>query len=114
MKLRHAAALALVGWYLIVPPLLKKGVDLSAPLSQWVPLTSYDRAKQCEDEKASTQDAAPERLSQLKSQLRGLGIKDDPAVNKERLKIGHDMYFVEVVFPLAQCVASDDPRLKAK
>jgi hypothetical protein len=114
MKLRHAAALALVGWFLMMPPLLKKSVDLTAPFSRWVTVNSYDTSKQCEDEKASIQDAAPENLSQLKSQLKGLGIKDDPADNKERLKIAHDMYFDEVVVPLAQCIASDDPRLKGK
>ena len=37
MKLRHAAALALVGWYLMVPPPIGKGemIDLKAPLAKW-------------------------------------------------------------------------------
>jgi len=38
MKLRHAAALAVVGWYLMVPPSKVAGrllVDLDAPLSKW-------------------------------------------------------------------------------
>jgi hypothetical protein len=39
MTRRHAAALALVGWYLMAPPM--KGsvsalsVDLNAPISEW-------------------------------------------------------------------------------
>jgi hypothetical protein len=38
MKPRHAAALALVGWYLMVPPPMDgnpQTPDLSAPLSKW-------------------------------------------------------------------------------
>jgi len=39
MNLRHAAALALVGWYLMVPPVVcEKGkctAELNAPFSQW-------------------------------------------------------------------------------
>jgi len=33
MKLHHAAALALMGWYLIVPP--APSADPTLPLSQW-------------------------------------------------------------------------------
>ena len=36
MKPRHAAALAFVGWYLIMPHLLSDGrADMSVPLSHW-------------------------------------------------------------------------------
>lgn len=36
MKLRHAAALVLVGWYLMMPHLLSDGrADMSVPLSHW-------------------------------------------------------------------------------
>jgi hypothetical protein len=39
MKLRHAAALALVGWYLMAPPMSSwpgtPWIDPNAPLSKW-------------------------------------------------------------------------------
>ena len=49
MNLRHAAALALVGWYLMVPPLSNP----SAPLSKWNLYRSYDTARECEVAKAA-------------------------------------------------------------
>src|SRR6185312_12144148 len=36
MKPRHAAALALVGWYLMMPP-WNPALDANAPLSKWAP-----------------------------------------------------------------------------
>ncbi len=46
MKLRHAAALALTGWYLIVPPAPEhKPVP---PLYKWVRLHDFDTAAQRE------------------------------------------------------------------
>ena len=53
MTLRHAAALALVGWYLMQPPTIRgkdgKSIFLDhAPLSDWRHITSFDTAKDCE------------------------------------------------------------------
>ncbi len=47
MKPSHAAALALVGWYLMVPP--RDGIVLNAiaPLRQWQIAGSYDSAVEC-------------------------------------------------------------------
>jgi hypothetical protein len=50
MKPRHAAALALVGWYLMLPPAVPNDpdkVDSSAPLSQWEVMTTFDSQSQC-------------------------------------------------------------------
>src|ERR1700686_5499604 len=47
MKPRHAAALALVGWYLIVPPKSCKRAELDANFSLWKIYNSYDMAAQC-------------------------------------------------------------------
>jgi hypothetical protein len=52
MKLRHAAALALVGCYLMVPPAkVAQGdevADTSAPLSEWSELSTYHTQADCE------------------------------------------------------------------
>jgi hypothetical protein len=49
MNLRHAAALALLGWYLMVAPLAdSRTVDLDAPLTKWDIFRSFDSAAQCE------------------------------------------------------------------
>ena len=49
MNLRHAAALALVGWYLMIPPLNSEGkVDTHAPMSRWNQFMSFDAASACQ------------------------------------------------------------------
>ena len=65
MKPRHAAALALVGWYLIGPP-LKAGkpsvVDWNAPVSKWLPISFFDTETDCQNTieavKARTEEQA--------------------------------------------------------
>ncbi len=53
MKPRHTTALALVGWYLMMPPLDERGkVDKSAPVSQWTILQGFDTARNCEAARA--------------------------------------------------------------
>jgi len=48
IKLRHAAALALAGWYLMVPASLPNGQpDVLAPLSRWKMDGSYDTVQDC-------------------------------------------------------------------
>lgn len=85
MKPRHAAALALVRWYLLVPPKTRtwwigaERYDDAAPFSRWTIEQSFDKAELCEAARRATQQEA-----------------GDAAI-----RMGH-----------AACVASDDPRLK--
>jgi hypothetical protein len=50
MKPRHAAALALVGWYLMVPPIISHAPkpDLSAPKSKWSAYGPFSSQGECE------------------------------------------------------------------
>jgi hypothetical protein len=59
MKPRHAAALALLGWYLMVPSSKSNGEpDLQAPLSKWEMDGFYDTAQACDNRyKADVQGA---------------------------------------------------------
>ena len=88
MKLRHAAALALVGWYLLAPPLYKGEVDEKAPLKEWTVLQSFGTVTECS-----------QWLSVLlhKANL-------DPAI---RTVVKHRLL-------ATSCMSSDDPRLKGK
>jgi hypothetical protein len=86
MKLRHAAALALVGWYLMVPP----STDERAPLFQWEVVASYDSASACREALHKSKDPA-----QVES--------DYPSLAR---------LFAAQGFLAAQCIATDDPRLK--
>jgi hypothetical protein len=51
MDLRHAAALALMGWYLMLPPYKAdcQQVDTHSPLSAWTVARTFDSARGCKD-----------------------------------------------------------------
>jgi hypothetical protein len=53
MNVRHAAALALMGWYLMVAPVEQTGpfvkVDVKAPLKEWDAQATFDDKKVCEN-----------------------------------------------------------------
>src|SRR5215471_7430687 len=44
-RLRHAAALALFGWYLLAPPGTMPNIDV--PVSDWLEIGSYGTASEC-------------------------------------------------------------------
>jgi hypothetical protein len=49
MNCRHAIWLALIGWYLLVPPLVNAPykVDTEASLSNWKVYRTFDTAEEC-------------------------------------------------------------------
>ena len=87
MKL-HAVALALVGWYLIVP--LKGHPE--APLKYWTHMWSFDTAKECQQ-----------------SLLGMIARIDQPNVSPPQ-GFTREEFRQELLG--SQCVESDDPRLK--
>jgi hypothetical protein len=85
MKLRHAAALALTGWYLMTPPPQAKGrYDKSAPLENWRIEAGFATGEDCR-----------RTLSVLSSRAAKEGKSNDIEAVKD-----------------AQCVSTDDPRIK--
>jgi hypothetical protein len=62
MNFRHAALLALVGWYLMVPPQETRQAwnwHLSNPsFSQWNMVDLFDRAKECKEVRNKMRDDA--------------------------------------------------------
>jgi hypothetical protein len=87
---RHAAALSIVGWYLLTPPVSvpEKRLVFEAPLSQWDIDSSYDSARECNE---------------------GLLFG---ARNPGNSAPGYE--FMNQRAGAAKCIASDDPRLKIK
>jgi hypothetical protein len=82
MKPRHTAALALAGWYLMVPPMYgHHEIDGDAPLSEWQIVESFDTAEKCSAYEVK------------------LKIRNSPRWRVKRVSLG-------------ACIASDDPRLK--
>ena len=97
MKPRHALPLLALGWYLMLPP---QPLDPSSALStipslnHWQTIRSFDTATACENALTIT-------LQNLKKQMDA-----DPTNAAAAGKYG--------VAADAQCIASDDPRLKEK
>jgi hypothetical protein len=85
VNLRHAAALALVGWYLMVPPFgLDRSRDPDQPLPKWSIAQSFDTTSECNDTMVGRRKHAQE------------------TGNKR----------MEDALTSAACIATDDPRLK--
>ena len=100
MKIRHTAALALVGWCLMIPPAIPGTyeVNQSAPLSQWTIRRIFPHNEGCEAPKARLRELA----------LAAQGQRDVLARRSQRNPDSH------CVLCKAQCVAEDDLRLKDK
>jgi len=98
MKLYRAAALALVGWYLMSPPVNGDSPATAflkrlAPLSEWDIVDSYDTAAECRKARKQYAEDIPNTLSSAKATDNGMRITIDKAQG-------------------AKCIATDDPRLK--
>jgi len=99
MKLRHAAALALVGWSLMAPPTYPGpngsfDTKTTIPLRLWQNIGRYDHVADCEDERRAFLDLK-------KTESASTFAKENSQV---KLSI--------VSSWSAVCVADDDPRLK--
>lgn len=85
MKVCRAAALALLGWYLMMPPLgADQLYDNTAPISKWSINSSFNNAMECIDRQAHM---------------------------LQRAKDQHDKHG-ENAWLSSACIVSDDPRLK--
>ena len=96
MKPRHAAVLALVGWYLIVPPFdcpnHRCPANLNASFSQWHRnRVAFNSAHECEDVRAKAITALSKVIN-------------DPVARAQD----------EQALAAGICVAKDDPRLEGK
>lgn len=63
MNLRHATALALVGWYLMTPPIQGNSdtdihLHVDAPLLKWNNESSHDTASECQEALAQMKQMA--------------------------------------------------------
>jgi hypothetical protein len=99
MTIRHAAAFAIVGWYLMVPPAIPgtAQVDQSAPLSQWKIRRKFPHNQGCETAKARLHDQALAAQTQ------------NDAMNPRRGERDPELH---CILCQAQCVEDSDSRLK--
>ena len=103
-KSRHVVALALVGWYLMMPPDSAKvphSVDSEAPLSHWISVATFATSDDCEKALADLQKTEQDPISLDKTGKLARFQKHDEALGKARAVN-------------AACVESDDFRLNGK
>jgi hypothetical protein len=103
---RHFAALAFVGWYLMIPPDSAKiphSVNADVPLAHWIKTAGFDTEENCEKALADLQNKEedPIDLDKTGKLARFRKKPPDAALGKARAVN-------------AACVASDDFRLKGK
>lgn len=101
MNLRHAAALALIGWYLMLPPFKNGAVDPNAPLSEWQIAERHDSIAPCQWQA----DHWPEQAKRFAQKL---STNQSPGEATNRMA----NTVVAEMAQHAQCIATDDPRLK--
>ena len=87
MKVRHTAALALAGWYLMMPPLGNGKVYVNAPLSTWQIVVSLETLEDCK--------------SVIRNYKKHPAEMSDPQVRE----------LIERRNSLAMCVSENDPRI---
>ncbi len=118
MTLRHAAALVLVGWYLMVPPWVFKnaavsmwGLDTDAPLSKWTFEGSSDSAKQCEEARAERKYFEP-RANQARETMGA--VEFQKAIRSNSASAAASLSDVREFLQAkeGQCIVADDSRLK--
>ena len=117
MNLRHAAALALVGWYLMVPPLKNGEIipDEKAPLSEWKTVMSGNSSLFCERVRIVFQNQEEKEWRAELAKGRATTISEKDKAIRDKV----DQQFLEILrktapITYAKCVSTDDPCLKGK
>jgi hypothetical protein len=108
LKLRHAAALALLGWYLIAPPYIESEphsgapvINLDAPLSPWNPRGIFDSEIECGKARVRSNDDADRALGKIYKRSGRKPFRGFELTTAEYLES----------MTWTRCVLRDDPRL---
>jgi hypothetical protein len=112
MNLRHAAALALVGWYLMVPPMCADHPvpawcrESTDPVRQWAIREKFNTEKECNAKLNSWRERTRPTVV--------CGSSDQKSCWNELSPLQHRVVIDEMDAKWANCISSDDPRLKGK
>ena len=106
MNLRHAAALALMGWYLIVPPASCKlgwvsewkPLPCTAPLSEWIVTLKFSSSEKCAAERRADIAYGKHEANSFKG-----------SSSKQLVDSTEGLYWRALT---ERCISTDDPRLK--
>lgn len=115
-RLWHVAALSLVGFYLMMPPIGRKGdgrIDIKgdAPISQWTVVKAFDSASDCETWRDAEAKLVVENMYKAADETQPRVQSDAKPDTEQLLRENPGMEMPYVITTLTQCIASDDPRL---
>jgi hypothetical protein len=100
MNLHHRVALALVGWYLMTPPVVRSGFvtaeEPSAPKSTWNIQRSFNTSAECHSARNKFLADPDKNVFYPAESAKTVRYK---SLSKRKVE--------------AECIASDDPRLKS-
>jgi hypothetical protein len=112
MNIRHAAALALVGWYLMTPGVTRPTetspshmLDPTVPFSLWTVNKVFDSAESCNAARDALNQEALKAFEDMKTEVGHRVLQEEPDHGTATIAL-----FKAETY--AQCIATDDPRLK--
>jgi hypothetical protein len=116
---RHAAALVLVGWYLVTPHAMPKSREpnTSLPFSQWSRIGPVPSKSDCKARLSAAQRKIddPAQRERVKQQLPAVRAQVERQWPDQKIP---DSYFdkgywddLHRYLNLSQCIAGDDPRM---
>src|SRR5262245_16899432 len=109
MTTRHAAALTLLGWYLIVPSTEENRVREDLPFGKWENAGSYDTANECTKALSKmVQNSQSDTQAALRHCREAHPANPDKCGDDQSMTITY-----QHALDRARCIATDDPRLKA-
>jgi hypothetical protein len=116
MKSRHAAALALVGWYLMLPPAGTDGKlpNVNAPLSIWHQAGAFHSSAASKKERNSRLNLSQQQMAALKQEnakeMKSHVYTSEPA-DKDYMS-GPAVRAFAAQMQASRCISIDHPRLK--
>jgi hypothetical protein len=120
MNLRQAAALTLMGWYLMVPKidLVTATLDTNDPLRSWTTEGSYETAAECERARQGRlqRDLTIEAkiASDLQDVHRAINAQTDKQMGLQAGTFASPPTLASDGWRASLCIASDDPGLSPK
>jgi hypothetical protein len=116
MNFSHTAALALVGWYLMLPPVGTDGKppNINAPLSTWHQVGAFHSSAACKKKRKSRLNLSQQQVAALKQQntkeMKSHVYTSEPAARDYMSEPAVRTFAAQM--QASRCISTDDPRIK--
>jgi hypothetical protein len=116
MTFRHVVALALVGWYLLLPPAgtESKLPNINSPLSAWNQDGAFPRSATCMKKRKERLNLSRQQVAKLEQQdakeMKSHVYTSEPVARNYMSEPAVRAFAAQM--QTSRCVSTDDPRLK--